>query len=276
MGCLCGILGKQDRLSAETVRAIYDYTAENDEQLSFKVGDLITVLEEREGGWWKGSLDGKDGLFPANYVEYLAEEGNEAGDEGEAVEDVGVDVDAGAPVEGGEAAAEATASSGAAHVDEREERKRRRQLDLDELEAQIEKNKEQKALLELELEQLKRVKEHAQQELTDMGLVRTDIELLVYDLVKIMGELDEESATMNELQTARQSLQAELNNFSALTSSEIKKGSPLEPFKTEILSKLAQLTLKLTDDDKFIGIYEKKKNTFFFILKAVKDALQNK
>jgi hypothetical protein len=274
------------------VRAIYDYTAENDDHLSFKVGDLINVLEEREGGWWKGSLGEKEGLFPANYVEYLAEEGQEEEEEEVEEEEMGLEAEDGAEA-GGAAAASAGEDAAlegddegvaAAIVeaavlspaDEREERRRRRQLDLDELEGQIEENKAQKLTLEVELEQLKRVKEHAQQELTEMGLVRTDIELLVYDLVKIMGELDEESATMNELQTARQTLQAELNNFSALTSSEIKKGSPLEPFKTEILSKLAQLTLKLTDDDKFIGIYEKKKNTFFFILKAVKDALQNK
>lgn len=264
------------------MRAIFDYVAENDDHLSFKVGDLINVLEERDGGWWKGALGDKEGLFPANYVEYLPEEGYEEEEE-EAIEEEEVGLDDGAAGEAGGAdggeeggAAEAEAAAVLSPADEREERRRRRQLDLDELEAQIEENKAQKLALEVELEQLKRVKEHAQQELTDMGLVRTDIELLVYDLVKIMGELDEESATMNDLQTARQTLQAELNNFSALTSSEIKKGSPLEPFKTEILSKLAQLTLKLTDDDKFIGIYEKKKNTFFFILKAVKDALQNK
>lgn len=272
----------------EKVRAIYDYKAENGEQLSFKVGDLITVLEERDGGWWKGSLGDKEGLFPANYVEYLAEEEQE----GEGEEELGAEElvegddntasgSGSTEAKGAPVASDGAVSSGASAAavtpgDEREERRKRRQLDLSELETQIGKNREQKALLEMELEQLKRVKEHAQQELTDMGLVRTDIELLVYDLVKIMGELDEESATMNELQTARQTLQAELNNFSALTSSEIKKGSPLEPFKTDILSKLAQLTLKLADDDKFIGIYEKKKNTFFFILKAVKDALQNK
>jgi hypothetical protein len=267
---------EQDR-SAEKVRAIFDYVAENDDHLSFKVGDLINVLEERDGGWWKGALGDKEGLFPANYVEYLPEEGYEEEEEEEAIEEeeVGLD-DAGGMAEGGEEDSSVEAAAVLSPADEREERRRRRQLDLDELETQIEENKAQKLALEVELEQLKRVKEHAQQELTDMGLVRTDIELLVYDLVKIMGELDEESATMNDLQTARQTLQAELNNFSALTSSEIKKGSPLEPFKTEILSKLAQLTLKLTDDDKFIGIYEKKKNTFFFILKAVKDALQNK
>jgi len=264
------------------VRAIYDYTAKNGEELTFKVGDLINVLEERDGGWWKGALGDQEGLFPANYVEYINSEERGQDEEAEALAHQQYDSYEGefteefaATTGEGEATASPTDTT-ASPADEREDRRRKRQEELASLEAQIEEIKAQKLALEMELEQLKRVKEHTQQELADMGMVRTDTELLTWDLIKIMSELDEECTTMNELQTARQTLQAELNNFSALTSSEIKKGSPLEPFKAEILSKLAQLTLKLTDDDKFIGIYEKKRNTFYFILKAVKEALQKK
>eukprot|EP00049_Salpingoeca_infusionum_P007158 m.116290 g.116290 ORF g.116290 m.116290 type:complete len:550 (-) comp13602_c0_seq5:414-2063(-) len=54
------------------VRAIYDYISEEPEEVSLKVGDIITVLEEEdEQGWCKGILDKTKlgGLFPACYVE---------------------------------------------------------------------------------------------------------------------------------------------------------------------------------------------------------------
>lgn len=36
-------------------------------QLCFKKGDLITVTQ-KDDGWWEGTLDGKTGWFPSNYV----------------------------------------------------------------------------------------------------------------------------------------------------------------------------------------------------------------
>ncbi|TFK69203.1 BAR-domain-containing protein [Pluteus cervinus] len=52
------------------VRAVYDFSGAADE-LSFKVGDEITVLNEVLEGWWMGELDGKKGLFPTAYVDVL-------------------------------------------------------------------------------------------------------------------------------------------------------------------------------------------------------------
>ena len=40
-------------------------------QLKFKKGDLITVTQKEDGGWWEGTLDGKTGWFPSNYVEEI-------------------------------------------------------------------------------------------------------------------------------------------------------------------------------------------------------------
>lgn len=37
-------------------------------QLNFKKGDVITLTQKEEGGWWEGTLDGKTGWFPSNYV----------------------------------------------------------------------------------------------------------------------------------------------------------------------------------------------------------------
>ena len=51
-------------------RALYDQIAEDDDEISFKVGDIIEVIEKLDDGWWKGKVynDNKIGVFPSNYV----------------------------------------------------------------------------------------------------------------------------------------------------------------------------------------------------------------
>lgn len=44
-------------------------------QLNFKKGDIITITQKEEGGWWEGTLDGKTGWFPSNYVKDIAPPG---------------------------------------------------------------------------------------------------------------------------------------------------------------------------------------------------------
>uniref|UniRef100_A0A3B4WY21 Osteoclast-stimulating factor 1 n=1 Tax=Seriola lalandi dorsalis TaxID=1841481 RepID=A0A3B4WY21_SERLL len=50
------------------VKALYDFTAEEDDELGFCAGDVIEVLDRSDASWWKGRLRGKTGLFPANYT----------------------------------------------------------------------------------------------------------------------------------------------------------------------------------------------------------------
>lgn len=52
-------------------KAMYDYQASADDEISFKEGDIIIVLEQHPDGWWFGELNGKKGLFPGNYTELI-------------------------------------------------------------------------------------------------------------------------------------------------------------------------------------------------------------
>ena len=38
-------------------------------QLDFFADDVITVIAEDASGWWTGEIDGRQGLFPSNYVQ---------------------------------------------------------------------------------------------------------------------------------------------------------------------------------------------------------------
>ncbi|KAK0704124.1 hypothetical protein B0T21DRAFT_377979 [Apiosordaria backusii] len=55
------------------VRALYDFLPSEPGELEFKKGDVIAVLESVYKDWWRGSLKGKTGIFPLNYVEKLTD-----------------------------------------------------------------------------------------------------------------------------------------------------------------------------------------------------------
>ncbi|KAM7017654.1 drebrin-like b isoform 2-T2 [Tautogolabrus adspersus] len=53
-------------------RALYDYQAADDTEVSFDPDDIITGIEMIDEGWWRGyAPDGNFGMFPANYVELI-------------------------------------------------------------------------------------------------------------------------------------------------------------------------------------------------------------
>lgn len=55
------------------VRALFDFQPTEPGELEFKKGDVIAVLESVYRDWWRGSLKGKTGIFPLNYVEKLTD-----------------------------------------------------------------------------------------------------------------------------------------------------------------------------------------------------------
>ena len=52
-------------------RALFDFDAESAGELSFKDGDMITLLAKLDENWFSGELRGKQGIFPSTYVEVV-------------------------------------------------------------------------------------------------------------------------------------------------------------------------------------------------------------
>lgn len=59
--------------SAKVFVALYDYDARTDEDLSFKKGEHLEILNDTQGDWWfaRSKATKKEGYIPSNYVAKL-------------------------------------------------------------------------------------------------------------------------------------------------------------------------------------------------------------
>ncbi|XP_041423138.1 abl interactor 1 S homeolog isoform X7 [Xenopus laevis] len=57
------------KIYLEKVVAIYDYSKDKADELSFMEGSIIYVIKKNDDGWYEGVSNGVTGLFPGNYVE---------------------------------------------------------------------------------------------------------------------------------------------------------------------------------------------------------------
>ena len=63
----------QRKGSAESIVALFDYNAEQEDELSFKAGNRVSVLSRELDCWWKVSLpEGQVGLVPSNFFHCLS------------------------------------------------------------------------------------------------------------------------------------------------------------------------------------------------------------
>ncbi|KAI1298416.1 Protein E(sev)2B [Halotydeus destructor] len=50
------------------VQAMYDFTPQENGELEFRRGDVITVIDRTDENWWEGEIRNRKGYFPATYV----------------------------------------------------------------------------------------------------------------------------------------------------------------------------------------------------------------
>lgn len=62
---------KKDFIQTRQCRVIFSYKQDHQDELSLNVGDIINIIGEEEEGWWRGVLQGKEGVFPSNFVEEI-------------------------------------------------------------------------------------------------------------------------------------------------------------------------------------------------------------
>ncbi|CAK6445889.1 unnamed protein product [Pipistrellus nathusii] len=63
-----GADSQDDSLSGEWCEALHSFTAETSDDLPFKRGERILILQRLDSDWYKGRLRNREGIFPAVFV----------------------------------------------------------------------------------------------------------------------------------------------------------------------------------------------------------------
>lgn len=59
------------RLFPVPAAALYSYTGDNADELSFEEGDKISIVDQSDGDWWKAERDGVIFIVPAAYLQIV-------------------------------------------------------------------------------------------------------------------------------------------------------------------------------------------------------------
>ena len=62
----------KDMVNAHEIsRALFDFTAQEENELTFTKGEIIKLTDTSDQHWWYGVKHDKEGMFPANYVQLI-------------------------------------------------------------------------------------------------------------------------------------------------------------------------------------------------------------
>jgi len=53
----------------EQVVALHDFAGESNRELSFRQGDVLTVINKFHPDWWEAQCNGRVGIIPSNFVD---------------------------------------------------------------------------------------------------------------------------------------------------------------------------------------------------------------
>ncbi|KAK7477627.1 hypothetical protein BaRGS_00031105, partial [Batillaria attramentaria] len=62
---------KAPEVKPKKCKVLFEYKPENGDELELTVGSIIDFHREVEEGWWEGTLNGRSGVFPSNFVEMI-------------------------------------------------------------------------------------------------------------------------------------------------------------------------------------------------------------